>query len=249
MKKILTYLSQEEMISSAAAQFISIGLAAIQDRGQFSVTLSGGNTPKPLYEILASPDADLLDWDMVHFFWGDERCVPSNHPDSNFNQANQVLLRPRSIKDENIHRIKTELQPKETARQYQEEILSYFHGNIPRFDLVLLGMGSDGHTASLFPGSELVAGDHPNENCLVASDWVPKFDAWRITFTPRLINAAQNVFFLVSGRNKANTLKLVLEGPSSPEHFPSQLIAPDQGNLFWHVDLEAAAELSDMSLD
>lgn len=247
MKKILTYHSQEEMISSAAAQFISIGLAAIQDRGQFSVTLSGGNTPKPLYEILASPDADSLDWDMVHFFWGDERCVPPDHPDSNFNQANQVLLRPRSIKDENIHRIKIELQPKETARQYQEEILSYFQGNIPRFDLVLLGMGSDGHTASLFPGSELVVGDLPSEDCLVASNWVPKLDAWRITFTHHLINIAHNVLFLVSGENKAKVLKSVLEGPSDHKLYPSQLIDPDEGNLTWHIDHEAAAELSEIN--
>jgi 6-phosphogluconolactonase len=247
MKKILTYHSQEEMISSAAAQFISIGLAAIQDRGQFSVTLSGGNTPKPLYEILASPDADLLDWDKVHFFWGDERCVPPDHPDSNFNQANQVLLRPRSIKDENIHRIKIELQPKETARQYQEEILSYFQGNIPRFDLVLLGMGSDGHTASLFPGSELVVGDLPSEDCLVASNWVPKLDAWRITFTHHLINIAHNVLFLVSGENKAKVLKSVLEGPSDHKLYPSQLIDPDEGNLTWHIDHEAAAELSEIN--
>ena len=247
MKKILTYHSQEEMISSAAAQFISIGLAAIQDRGQFSVTLSGGNTPKPLYEILAGPDADLLDWDKVHFFWGDERCVPPNHPDSNFNQANQVLLRPRSIKDENIHRIKTELQPKETARQYQEEILSYFQGNIPRFDLVLLGMGSDGHTASLFPGSELVVGDLPSEDCLVASNWVPKLDAWRITFTHHLINIAHNVLFLVSGENKAKVLKSVLEGPPDHKLYPSQLIDLDEGDLTWHIDHEAAAELSEIN--
>jgi len=247
MKKILTYHSQEEMISSAAAQFISIGLAAIQDRGQFSVTLSGGNTPKPLYAILAGPDADLLDWDKVHFFWGDERCVPPNHPDSNYNQANQVLLSPRSIKDENIHRIKTELQPKEAARQYQEEILSYFQGKIPRFDLVLLGMGSDGHTASLFPGSKLVIGDHLNEDCLVASNWVPKLDTWRITFTHHLINIAHNVLFLVSGEDKAKALKSVLEGPPDHKLYPSQLIDPDEGNLTWHIDHEAAAELSEIN--
>jgi len=247
MKKILTYHSQKEMISSAAAQFISIGLAAIQDRGRFSVTLSGGNTPKPLYEILASPDADLLDWDMVHFFWGDERCVPPNHPDSNFNQANQVLLRPRSIKDENIHRIKAELQPKEAARKYQEEILSYFHGKIPRFDLILLGMGSDGHTASLFPGSELVIGDHINKDCLVASNWVPKLDTWRITFTHHLINIAHNVLFLISGEDKAETLRSVLEGPSDHKLYPSQLIDPNEGDLTWHIDHEASTKLSDIN--
>jgi len=237
------------MISSAAAHFISTGSKAIQDRGRFSVALSGGSTPKPLYEFLADQKVDELDWNKVHFFWGDERCVPPDHPDSNFNQVNRALLDPKAIQEENIHRIKAELPPDEAARQYQEIILTWFQQKQPSFDLILLGMGSDGHTASLFPGTEYVKGDLTDQNRLVAANWVPKLDTWRITFTPHLINAAQNVFFLVSGHNKANTLKLVLEGPSTPEHFPSQLIAPDQGNLFWHVDLEAAAELSDMSLD
>jgi len=249
MKKILINNSQEEMISSAAAHFISTGSKAIQDRGRFSVALSGGSTPKPLYEFLADQKVDELDWNKVHFFWGDERCVPPDHPDSNFNQVNRALLDPKAIQEENIHRIKAELPPDEAARQYQEIILTWFQQKQPSFDLILLGMGSDGHTASLFPGTEYVKGDLTDQNRLVAANWVPKLDTWRITFTPHLINAAQNVFFLVSGHNKANTLKLVLEGPSTPEHFPSQLIAPDQGNLFWHVDLEAAAELSDMSLD
>jgi len=247
MKKILTFHSQEELISSTAAKFISIGLAAIRDRDQFSVTLSGGNTPKPLYEILAGPDADLLDWDKVHFFWGDERCVPLNHPDNNFNQANQILLSPRSIKDENIHRIRTELQPTESALQYQEEILSFFQGNIPRFDLILLGMGSDGHTASLFPGSDLIVGDLPSEDCLVASNWVPKLDAWRITFTHHLINIAHNVIFLVSGENKVKALKSVLEGPPDHKLFPSQLVDLDEGDLVWHIDHDAAAGLSEIN--
>jgi len=249
MKKILINNSQEEMISSAAAHFISTGSKAIQDRGRFSVALSGGSTPKPLYEFLADQKVDELDWNKVHFFWGDERCVPPDHPDSNFNQVNRALLDPKAIQEENIHRIKAELPQDEAARQYQEIILTWFQQKQPSFDLILLGMGSDGHTASLFPGTEYVKGDLTDQNRLVAANWVPKLDTWRITFTPHLINAAQNVFFLVSGHNKANTLKLVLEGPSTPEHFPSQLIAPDQGNLFWHVDLEAAAELSDMSLD
>jgi 6-phosphogluconolactonase len=244
MKKIYTYHSQEEMISSIACQIISIGLAAIEDRGRFSIALSGGNTPKPLYEILAGPKAESLDWTRVHFFWGDERCVPPNHPDSNFNQANQVLLRPRSILDENIHRIKAELKPNEAARQYQEEITSCFQGIIPRFDLILLGMGSDGHTASLFPGTDLVKGNPTDQNRLVAANWVPKLDAFRITFTHLLINAAHNVFFLVGGKDKAKILKSVLEGPSNPELYPSQLINPEIGDLTWHIDHEAGAELS-----
>ncbi len=244
MKKIYTYHSQEEMISSIACQIISIGSAAIEHRGQFSIALSGGNTPKPLYEILAGAKAESLDWTNVHFFWGDERCVPPDHPDSNFNQAKQVLLTPRSIKGENIHRIKAELKPKEAARLYQEEILSSFKEIIPRFDLILLGMGSDGHTASLFPGTDLVKGIPTVQNRLVAANWVPKLDAFRITFTHHLINAAHNVFFLVGGKDKAKVLKSVLEGPLNPELYPSQLIDPEIGDLTWHIDHEAGAELS-----
>lgn len=249
MKKILVYHSLDEMISSTAGHFISTGSAAIQDRGRFSVALSGGSTPKPLYDYLADQKADELDWNKVHFFWGDERCVPPDHPDSNFNQVKQSLLLPRAIQEENIHRIQAELPPAEAAHQYQEAILTFFQQKLPSFDLILLGMGNDGHTASLFPETELVKSGLTDQNLLVAANWVPKLDTWRITFTPRLINAAQNAFFLVSGQNKANTLKLVLEGPSFPEQYPSQLIDPDQGNLFWHVDLEAAAELSDVSPD
>jgi len=244
MKKILVYHSQEEMVRSAADHFMSTGLAAINVRGKFNVALAGGSTPLPLYEHLADQKADKLDWSKVHFFWSDERSVPPDHPESNFNQANLALLLPRAIQMENIHRIKAELSPTDAARHYQEEILTCFQHNYPSFDLILLGMGNDGHTASLFPETELVDGDISDQNRLVAPNWVPKLEAWRITFTPRLINAAQNIYFLVSGQSKANTLKLVLEGPALPHQYPSQLISPDQGNLFWYIDEEAAAELS-----
>jgi 6-phosphogluconolactonase len=246
MKKILVYKSQEEMINSAADLFISTGSAAIRDRGQFSVALSGGSTPIPLYENLADQKTDELDWNKVHFFWGDERCVPPDHPDSNFDQVNRSLLLPGAIPEENIHRIRAELPPAEAAWKYQEEILSWFQQKNPSFDLILLGMGNDGHTASLFPETELVKEELVDQNRLVEANWVPKLDAWRITFTPRLINAAQNILFLVSGQNKARILKLVLEGPALPEQYPSQLIDPDQGNLFWYIDQEASAELSNV---
>jgi len=245
MKKILVCKSQKELISSAADQFISLGRTAIDDRGQFTVALSGGNTPRPLYELLIGPKGNSLDWTKVHFYWGDDRCVPPDHPDSNFNQANQMLLTPLSIEEENIHRVKTELPPDEAARIYQELIYSKFQNSTPRFDLILLGMGSDGHTASLFPGSELVRGNLPEEDRLISANWVPKLDAFRITFTHHLINAAHNVLFMVSGRDKSKALKSVLEGPQNPTLYPSQLIVPDNGNLYWYVDQEAAEGLSE----
>jgi len=247
MKKILVYHSKEEMIRSAAGHFISTGSAAIDERGQFNVALAGGSTPTPLYEYLADKKADDLNWSKVHFFWGDERSIPPDHPESNFNQANLSLLIPRTIQKENIHRIKAELPPADAARHYQEEIQASFQQKLPSFDLILLGMGNDGHTASLFPETELVNGDVSDQNRLVAPNWVPKLESWRISFTPRLINAAQNIYFLVSGQSKAKTLKLVLEGPALPYRYPSQLISPDQGNLFWYLDEEAAAELSDVN--
>ena len=247
MKKYLVNQSQEEMIRFAAGHFISIGSAAIDERGQFNVALAGGSTPIPLYEYLADQKVDELDWSKVHFFWSDERSVPPDNPESNFNQANLSLLIPRAIQKENIHRVKAELAPAEAARQYQEEIQASFQQKFPSFDLILLGMGNDGHTASLFPDTELVISDVIDHNRLVAPNWVPKLESWRISFTPRLINAAQNIFFLVNGQSKATTLKLVLEGPPIPKQYPSQLINPDHGNLFWYLDEEAAAELSDIS--
>lgn len=234
------------MINSVVDQFISLGKAAIDDRGQFSVALSGGSTPQPLYEILVGPRGNSLDWTKVHFFWGDDRCVPPDHPDSNFNQANKLLLIPRSINNKNIHRIKTELPPVEAASIYQTEIFTFFQGEFPRFDLVLLGMGSDGHTASLFPGSDLVLKDLPSDECVVSANWVSKLNSWRITFTHHLINAAHNVFFMVTGEDKAKTLKQVLEGPIDPGNLPSQLIDPLEGELLWFIDQEAAAELSEV---
>jgi len=247
MKKLLVNQNHEEMISAAAGHFISIGSAAINERGKFNVVLAGGSTPIPLYDYLADQRADELDWRKVHFYWGDERSVAPDHPESNFNQANISLLIPRAIQNENIHRIKAELPPADAALQYQEEILACFQQKLPSFDLILLGMGDDGHTASLFPETELVNGDAIDQNRLVAPNWVLKLESWRITFTPRLINAAKNIFFLISGQSKAHPLKLVLEGPYLPQRYPSQLISPDQGNLFWYIDEQAAAELSGIS--
>ena len=244
MKKIQIYPALDELIQAAADQFISTASTAIRDRGGFSVVLSGGSTPLPLYNYLADNPADHIAWDKIHFFWGDERAVPPDHPDSNYRQVNQSLLKRRPIPLENIHRIQAELPPVEAARKYQEEILAWFQKSPPRFDLILLGMGNDGHTASLFPKTELVLKDRSNPESLVAANWVPQLDTWRITFTQDLINAARNILFIVSGKNKKSSLKQVIEGPYNPEVYPSQLIDPKQGNLSWYIDQEAAMELS-----
>jgi 6-phosphogluconolactonase len=243
MIKLQIHSSPEELIQTAANLFIKSGQSAIREKGIFSVALSGGSTPQPLYELLKSaPYLDSVDWNLIHFFWGDERTVPPDHPESNFFQANQILLEPLGINPENIHRIQGELEPVLAADNYQSEISSFFPSSPPRFDLILLGMGSDGHTASLFPKTKVVA--HPEDYQLVAANHVPQLNTWRITFTPQLINRSARVIFLVSGDNKASPLHQVIEGPYKPDTYPSQLINPENGELLWLIDEAAAQRLT-----
>jgi len=239
---IQVFPNTEGMIKAGANLFLDLASTAISDRGSFSVVLSGGATPRPLFEFLAADKSvDLLDWSRIHFFWGDERTVPPNNPESNYRQAYQILLGPRLIPPGNIHRIKGELDPVIAASLYQKKISDLLLESPPSFDMIFLGMGGDGHTASLFPGTKVVS--NPREYQWVAANQVPQQDTWRITFTPQLINAARTVIFLVSGENKAETLKRVLEGPFLPETFPAQLIKPDHGKLIWLVDQAAASNL------
>jgi 6-phosphogluconolactonase len=241
MPEIKIFPKPSHLVEAAADIFIELGRRAIQERNRFLVALSGGSTPLPLYQFLAHPNQDsALDWNKVHFFWGDERPVSKDHPDSNFFQAFQALLSPRDIPSQNIHRILGERPPRESARQYQQEILEHLPGDPPQFDLILLGMGSDGHTASLFPGTEVVTNPDQTGPPWVEAVWVERLETWRISFTPQLINASRRILFLVVGENKADTLKQVLHGPYHPQRLPSQMI---DGNLTWLVDQSAAAKL------
>jgi 6-phosphogluconolactonase len=234
--------SPAEVVLEAGSLFCDLAREAIQQQGTFSVALSGGSTPIPLFHHLAADSsADHLDWDRIHFFWADERAVPPQHPDSNFLSAQHSLLSPRKIPPENIHRIKGELEPNQAAADYQEEILAWFGDSPPCIDLILLGMGADGHTASLFPGTQPVI--HPDNYGWVAALHVPQLDSWRITMTPRLINAASRVAVLVTGSSKASTLAAVLQGSYQPEKYPIQLIKPENGKLQWLVDSDAGSAL------
>jgi 6-phosphogluconolactonase len=248
MKKnqIQIYQSQTELIEASGDLFIRSVLNSFEEKSLVSVCLSGGSTPLPLYQFLAeSKKADQLDWQRIHFFWGDERTVPPDHPDSNYFQAYQALLAVRQVPESNIHRIKGEMDPDEAAKKFQVELLDWFGPTSPpRFDLILLGMGDDGHTASLFPETNLVK--DPEEYEWIAANWVPKLNSWRISFTPKLINAAFRVVFLVAGINKAPALAQVLEGSSQPEIYPSQLINPE-GELFWLLDTAAASQLRNLN--
>jgi 6-phosphogluconolactonase len=231
-----------DLFHAAAEEFIRAGQAAIPARGRFTVALSGGSTPKSLYSLLAAQHADFA-WDRTFLFFGDERHVPPDHPDSNYRMVNEALLTRISIPAENVFRVKTE-NPDATAAglEYETELRNFFalkFGEFPRFDLILLGMGPDGHTASLFPGSEGLK----EQSRLVIANWVEKFNTHRITFTFPVLNHAAQVMFLASGPDKADMVHQVLEGKSTTP-YPSQQVRPIDGTLLWMLDKAAAAKLS-----
>lgn len=230
---IRRYASQHELAQAAADLFVE---RLAQTEGRFSVVLSGGSTPKPVHRLMAA-NKDI-DWDRIHVFWGDERTVPPQHPDSNYRMACETLLDEIEIPQENIHRIPTEYEPEQAAAAYDEILRDYFGNTQPRFDLVFLGMGDDGHTASLFPQTQAL---HEPVRWVVANH-IPKLDRWRITLTAPVINMANTVVFLVSGASKADTLREVVNGPYQPDIYPAQFIDPESGQLIWMVD-KAAAEL------
>ena len=212
----------------------------------FTMALSGGSTPMGLHTLLVSDPAvrDRLPWHHLHFFWGDERHVPPDHPQSNYRMAYESLFTLAPVPIENIHRVPAE-EPDAAlaAEKYERELRTFFRleiGQLPRFDCILLGMGSDGHTASLFPHTEALH----ELNRLVVANWVDKFKTYRVTLTVPVLNHANLVVFLVSGHDKAEALKEVLQGDRQPERFPAQLIQPDPGNLLWIVDRAAARLLS-----
>jgi 6-phosphogluconolactonase len=228
---------------AAADHFVSLAEEAIAARGRFAVVLSGGSTPRASYALLATDGrAARVDWLRVHIFWGDERCVPPDHPDSNFRMAREALLDHVPIPAGNVHRVRGELDPAQAAAEYQQALQKFFataSGDTPSFDLVLLGMGGDGHTASLFPGTAAVE----EQSRWVVAHFVDKLEAWRITLTPAIINTAANVTFIVSGQDKAERLLQVLEGPYQPHVLPAQVIRPGRDRLQWLVDAPAAALL------
>jgi 6-phosphogluconolactonase len=229
-----------------ARRLDALARQAIMRQGHFSLALSGGSTPRDLYRSLATaPVVNRIDWKRVHLFWGDERCVPPDHADSNFAMVQDALLSQVPVPSGNIHRIRGEIDPHAAADAYEDDLRQFFPAAAPRFDLILLGMGSDGHTASLFPASPAVVHtlDASSQRWVVAntSDGAAP---WRVTLTPLAINAAAQVIFLVAGRDKAATLNQVLNGPFQPRTLPAQLIRPTHGDLIWMVDAGAASLLS-----
>src|SRR5271168_2610682 len=243
--EVLYYVdTTADAVSRRAAQYLVDGIAAaVAARGKARIAISGGNTPKGTFELLAtSPYREQTPWDKLELYWVDERCVPPDHADSNYRMTNEALLSKVPLVAERVHRMEGELAPEVAAARYESTIRNSFKlegAETPTFDLVLLGMGDDGHTASLFPHTEAL-----NEmSHIVVPNHVPQKDAWRITLTWPVINQGREVAFLIEGAGKAHVLHDVFLGPYQPDTYPSQLIRPASGQLTLLLDSAAAAKL------
>ena len=233
---ILITRDLSELIAEFKNIFLESYSTAVADKGSFTISLSGGSTPKAIYLGLIGLD---VDWSKIFFFFGDERCVPPSDDENNFRMASEAFLSPLEIPADHIFRWQTELGDPETiAANYAQRLNEFFDG-MPRFDLFLLGLGPDAHTASLFPDTSAL---HETEDIAVAN-WVPKFNAFRLTLTPPVINNSANILFVVTGTGKADALHKVLAGEYRPDRLPAQLIKPASGGLKWLIDEPAAARL------
>ena len=237
---IRVYKDLEALSQAAAELFVVLSRQASMICGRFSVALSGGETPRRLYEILASsPYRERIHWEETNIFWSDERCVPEDDPRSNALMARQMLLNHVPIPPEQIHPIRCDLSPQEAATQYEQELRKFFSTQNPNFHLILLGLGSNGHIASLFPQTAVL-----NENARWVSEvYIPALKMHRVTFTAPFINQANQVVFLVSGLDKSAVLVKVLEGPYQPHQLPAQLIRPNGAHPIWLVDQPASQKL------
>jgi 6-phosphogluconolactonase len=226
---IRIFTDAEELARGAAEYFVALTPG--------TVALSGGSTPKLMFEILAEQFREQVAWPDIHFFWSDERHVPPDHPESNYRMAHEALLSHVPVSANNVHRIRGENpNAAEAAAEYEQTLIAVTKQELPRFDLIFLGLGTDGHTASIFPGSEVL---HETRR-LVAAPYVEKLKSYRITMTLPLLNNGASIVFLVSGAGKAQIVKEVLEGENE---YPAQAVKPTQGELIWMLDKDAAQSL------
>jgi 6-phosphogluconolactonase len=245
--EIETYPDPHRLNHTVAQNIVALAHRAIEARGRFCLVLAGGSTPRQLYTLLATEEyAPHIDWSRVYVFWGDERCVPPDHAESNYRMAHESLLAHVPIPAGHIYRIPGEAPPQQAAEEYEQALRTFFEQQVgdassspATFDLVLLGMGSDGHTASLFPGTQAV---HEESRWVVAC-YVDTVQAWRITLTPVMFRHARQVIFLVAGEGKAERLHQVLYGHYTPGELPAQSIRPGEGRVVWMVDKAAAKYL------
>jgi len=240
--RILT--TPQELFAAAAEEVVRATTDAVAQRGRFTIAVSGGSTPKSLYNLLATNARSTLPWDQMFFFWSDERHVPQGDPDSNYRMVDEAMLSKVPVPTGNIFRVAGENPDAgAAAKAYESALRKFFQVDsqqVPRFDLILLGMGPDGHTASLFPGTTGLQ----EKSRLVIQNWVEKLKTHRISFTFPLINAARCVAFLVSGTDKATVLKSVLEENVPGEQYPAKMVKPTDGKLIWFLDRGAASGLS-----
>jgi 6-phosphogluconolactonase len=243
-REVRVFGDPEALARAAAEELAGRAEAAVQARNRFTLALSGGHTPLGLYRFLAGPYEPRFAWDHIHLFWGDERDVPADAEASNYGTLQREMLDRMSRRPAGIHPIPaTGHDPDAAARAYERELVEFFHlppGGAPRFDTVLLGLGSDGHTASLFPGTAAVG----ERRRLVVDNWVEKLSTHRITVTLPLLNASRATVFLVEGEAKAEVLSRVLDGPADAAPLPAQLVEPEDGDLLWLVDRAAASRLA-----
>jgi 6-phosphogluconolactonase len=239
-REIVICQDSADLCRQAADRFIELASEAINQRDRFAVALSGGSTPRGLYALLGAPEyRGEVAWSNVHLFWGDERSVPPDDAESNFRMVQEALLAKISLPGANVHRMLGEAEPAAAAAAYEAELRQFFAlpaGSWPRFDLVLLGLGDDGHTASLFPGSSVL---NETEH-LVAPSYVERLNAYRLTLTFPVINHAAEVAFLVSGQNKAAMVKAILA--ASGTNYPAARIRPVDGELRWFITQDAAGD-------
>jgi 6-phosphogluconolactonase len=243
--EIVVHPDLETLSRAAAGRFVELARRRISEAGRFAAALSGGSTPRRWYQLLGLPDfARQIEWAKVHLFQVDERCVPAAHPSSNFRMIREALLDAVNFPAVNFHRVGGELPPPEAANQYECELKAFFQAPaFPRFDLVCLGMGADGHTASLFPGSQTLKEAF---RWAVVSEPGPD-GLQRVTLTMPVLNNAARIIFLVTGAEKSETLARVLQGPGGAAKLPAELVAPRQGRLEWHLDAAAASKLRNAS--
>ena len=243
-REIRIFATGQDLFLAAADQFVALANEAVREHGRFTVALSGGSTPRSLFSLLAARYQSEVPWRKTFFFWGDERHVPPDDPESNYRMAREALLSKIPAPPENVFRLHAEEADAARVAELNEQDLRRFFAlkpdEFPRFDLIHLGMGPDGHTASLFPGTVALK----EVSRLVVVNWVPKFNAYRLTMTLPVLNNAATVTFLAAGADKADVLYQVLEGSGSGDQFPSKLIAPTDGKLVWMLDQAAAAKLS-----
>ncbi len=245
---IEVYSNPEKLSETAAQLFLDTALESVRSHGQFTAALSGGGSPQRMYEILASePFRNKVPWDRTFVFWGDERFVPFDDPENNARMTREKLLDHVPLRSDHIFPIPTSRKPKEAAATYASALSSFFGGSnaFPRFDFMLLGLGENGHTASLFPGKDVL----DEKKKWVDTIYLENKDQYRITLTYPVINSALNIFFLVHGSNKANVLHEVLEGSHRPQQLPAQDIDPSGGKLTWLIDENAAAKLEHIISD